>query len=118
VKRRNVLVYLSGKMTDPDPKMQAVHVLWAKAMAAVLWNMGFTVICPHANGPTEVNGCFCSYEDYLEGDLVILSRCDCIFMMRGWEESGGAKIECEFAFKNMLPIFKDIPSLIDFAERM
>jgi len=33
------------------------------------------------------------FEGWLERDLEILSRCDAIFMLKGWKQSRGAKRE-------------------------
>lgn len=39
-------------------------------------------------------------EDYLHIDLAMLSRCDAIYMLKGWEESEGAKLELKTAIES------------------
>ena len=114
--RRNVVVYLSGKLSDPNPKLQARNISCARVMSAILWNLGFTVICPHTNAPQAIVGCKCSYDDYLEGDIQLMLRCDCVFMMSGWMSSKGSVIEHQAAADKRLPIFYDTKALLKHAD--
>lgn len=38
-----------------------------------------------------------SYGDYMRADLRILLRCDVIYMLKGWEDSTGARVELSVA---------------------
>ena len=37
------------------------------------------------------------WENYMRGDIELLLSCDGIYMLKGWEESKGAKLEYEIA---------------------
>lgn len=45
-----------------------------------------------------------SWEDYMHIDFAMLEVCDVIYMMKGWEQSKGAKEELEHAKKLNLEI--------------
>ncbi len=95
-----VLVFLSGKYSgDIDENIQT-----ARNAAIKLWEKGYAVFCPHLNTAHFEIDCMCEYNDYLNGDLEILKRCDEIHMLPGWEKSTGAKIEHDFALKNDIVI--------------
>lgn len=115
--RRNTVVYVSGKMTAKDKQEEKNNILIALSVAAKLWNIGFTALCPHTNAPQPINGCGCRYEEYIEGDLELLSRCDAIFMLYGWEQSVGATLEHQEAEKLSLPIFYEIESLMRYFDK-
>ena len=78
----------------------------AELTAIDLWRIGFAVICPHKN-TALLDGTLGDDDSHiwLEGDLVMLERCDCIVMIPGWERSEGAKAEKEFAKERDIPVF-------------
>lgn len=114
--RRNIVVYLSGKLSDPNPVLQERNISCARVMSAILWNLGFTVVCPHINAPGNVIGCNCSYDDYLAGDIQLMLRCNCVFMMPCWKSSKGAVVEHQTAINRRLPIFYDTKALLKYAD--
>ena len=90
------LVFLSGKYSgDIEANIQT-----AREASIKLWEKGFVVFCPHLNTAHFDKDCKCTYEDYIEGDLLILKKCDMIVFLPGWEYSKGSQIEHEFALKN------------------
>ena len=99
---RNKIIYVAGAYS---PFVDEYHfrrgiddnIEDAEKMSIRLWEMGFTVICPHLNTAHFEQDCTCKYQDYIEGDLEILSRCDAIFMLPNWEYSKGATAELQFA---------------------
>ena len=67
-------VYLSGMITGDSNYRQKFN-----AMAEELLSYGYVVFNP-AVLPDGFD-----YEDYMDFDLLILSRCDAIFLMRDWK---------------------------------
>lgn len=114
ISRRNIVVYVSGKFSNPKWQEQKINILEALKMATKLWNIGFTAICPHTNAPQTENGCTCRYEEFLEGDIELLLRSDAILMLPGWEDSVGATIELQEAKKMGKPIFYRLEELASF----
>lgn len=49
-----------------------------------------------------------SYKQYIDHDLILLSICDAIYMLKGWEESRGASLELNYAMTTgMQVIFEE-----------
>jgi len=92
-----MILYLSG----PYRGDVAANVARAWMKAQSLWPR-FTVICPHCNSA------FMDGADFIAGDLEIIDRLlpsDGIYMMRGWEQSEGARLEHRQAIDRGLRIF-------------
>jgi hypothetical protein len=87
-----MIIYIAGPYRSKWGKLGIIRNIWkARKVAAELWRMGHTPICPHLNSalmdgivPDRV---------FLEGDIKILKRCDAIVMMPEWRDSEGAKDE-------------------------
>jgi len=108
------IAYIAGPYTANNDMEIEVNVSIACQVAWQLWQMGFSVICPHAN-----SGFFAhipnhkhlntSEVDFIQGDLEIISRFhggkDCLVMLPRWEESKGARAEREFARNRGLNVF-------------
>ena len=73
------------------------NVKIARQHAETLWRKGYAVFCPHLNS-AHMDG-VCPDDNFLNGDLEILSRCDFIYLLPGWETSIGARKEWELAQK-------------------
>ena len=89
-------VYLSGKITGDSNYRQKFN-----AMAEELLSYGYVVFNP-AILPDGFE-----YEDYMDLDLLILSRCDAVFLLRDWKNSLGAKREVEEAKRLGLQILTE-----------
>ena len=100
-KRRDILIYVAGQYKGDRDK----NILKARKVAIKLWEIGFAVICPHLNTIRFDEDCKVGYDDYIEGDLTILKKCDGIFMLKGWALSNGATIEHDVAYRLYLPVF-------------
>jgi hypothetical protein len=92
------LAFVSGPYTNASLWQQKQNIQAAERIAVLLWQMGYAVICPHAN--THFFDGAIKYETFLEGDYIILSKCDVIIMMPTWRQSRGANGEHEYALKH------------------
>lgn len=45
-----------------------------------------------------------THEEYMEKAIALLACCEGIYMLEGWENSKGAKIELDWAIRNKLTI--------------
>ena len=89
------LIFVSGPYRAPTKQGIDANIYAAMHAAKELWKSGFAVICPHAN-TANFDG-IVPDEIFLEGDLEILRRCDCIFMMANYKNSLGACGELRIA---------------------
>jgi hypothetical protein len=96
------LVYVAGPFRGPNAWEIKQNIRRAEALALLLWREGYAVICPHANtrffqgaAPDKV---------WLEGDLVMLRRCDRLVVTKDWRRSEGAQQEVEVARECGIPV--------------
>lgn len=106
-------IYISGKMTGcPDLNRQAFDAAEKRLTA-----QGHFAINPH-----RINALFgtaeelkCSYfalcarlaRAVMDADLAAVRSCDAIYMLRGWENSRGAKKELAEALKYGLQVMQE-----------
>jgi hypothetical protein len=82
-------VYLSGKITgDKHFKKK-----FLKAKVKLVKN-GYDVI-----NPCDIScyADFLSYEQFLHIDYALIDCCDCIYMLKDWKDSNGARLELNYA---------------------
>ena len=89
------IIYIAGPYRGASESAVFDNIMRAREAAQRLWSLGWVVICPH------LNSMFMTGQDnqFLKGDLEILSRCDAIFMLDGWKDSAGASLEYELAIE-------------------
>ena len=93
-------IYLSGKITG-----QADYLEKFAAAEERLANEGYDVI-----NPARVNDCLpksTSYWDYMRMDITMLEMADAIYMLKGWEDSKGARLEREIAEMRKIVIVEE-----------
>jgi hypothetical protein len=100
--RREIVkvIIVAGKYTSKSDWEKDQNIQKARAVARMLWYLGWAVICPHSNtsffGDNEENDPG-EREMWTQGVLELVSRSDAIYMMKGYEQSEGAKKELELA---------------------
>lgn len=104
-----MLIYVAG----PYRGNVEANVNQARAIAIELWQIGHAVICPHANSYRMDEGTTITNEQFIEGDLLMVARCDALVMTPDWENSTGARAEHAHATRLGLPIYvyPDVPGL-------
>lgn len=115
-----MLIYISGPYSEyTDHRTSIAHtrdenIAQARAIAIELWRLGHAVILPHGNTSLfDDDAPDISYETWIQGDLMMLARCDAIVMTPDWERSKGAKIEYEYAQQLGIPtsVYPNLPPL-------
>jgi hypothetical protein len=102
-----MIIYIAGLYSGNINE----NIANARKAAIGVWESGNVAICPHLNTAHFEIDASLDHDDYIEGDLKILARCDAILMLHNWKASKGAKIENQFAMEHKIPIFyyPDIP---------
>lgn len=105
----NKLVYISGAITGVDNYLDTF-----KQSESHLKSLGYEVINPaeilsHLPKTTP-------YEVYMNMSYEMLSTCNYIYMIDGWEESNGAKLELEYAREHEIEVL-NIESLEDLDKK-
>ena len=90
IKQPQPKCYISGAITHHDLKERMDTFDRA---AAVLEKAGYTPVNPFKNGVPQAE----HWTKHMRSDIGLLVQCDCIYMLKGWELSKGAKLEFDVA---------------------
>lgn len=99
-------IYISGKITG----LKNYRRLFKKAEKR-LTKKGFTVLNPVTIGdnlymPGNISE-EAKWKKYMKADLRAMLGCDGVYLLNNWEDSKGAKMECDIAVKCGMSIFKE-----------
>lgn len=90
--------YISGPISNKDPAIVSNNLQVFHIKAAELREHGLNVVNPAENGLPFGS----SWEDHMRVDLCNMLGCNSIYMLPGWTESRGARLEhrvaCELGF--------------------
>ena len=97
------LIYVAGpySATTENPSIEH-NIQNAWKVAFKYWQKGYAVLCPQAN--SYHMDAAAHYNDFIEGTMEMLERCDGVVMMTGWEKSVGARGEHARAKELKIPI--------------
>lgn len=106
-----MVVYIAGPFRAANSYDMECNIRRAEALALDVWRTGFAAaLCPHTNtrffqgaAPDKV---------WLEGDLVMLRRCDAVLLTPDWKKSKGAVEEVKHALRWDIPVFPDLFELV------
>lgn len=105
--RRDVkmpVVYIAGPYRAPTEFEVVRNIRRAEEVAVELWRSGCAVVCPHLN--TALLGGAVPDDTFIDGDLAILSRCDGLVTVVGWNASVGARAEVAQARHLGIPVLE------------
>lgn len=91
------VVFISGPYRASSWEGIEQNIQRAKQAAIKIWQSGDCAICPHMN-TAHFDG-LADDKMWLDGCLEIMSRCDEVFMLKGWEKSEGSLVEHKLALK-------------------
>lgn len=88
------IIYISGAITKVGVEKAMTRF---EDVESGLKDLGYEVINPCRTNATLPH---LSHEDYMVTSLAMLSLCDTIYMLKGWEDSDGAKEELQYALEH------------------
>lgn len=94
---KQLVIYVAGPYRAPSAKEISENVRRAEAVGQEILRRGHVALCPHSMTHDWDIGTGLADEVFLETDLVLLSRCDAICMVEGWDRSVGARAELDRA---------------------
>ena len=100
------VIYLAGAYRAATIREIVENINKAESWALQLWKAGAAVISPHMN--TRLFDGALPDEIWLQGDVEIMKRCDCMAVMPGWENSRGTReelIQARLIGNKKLPVF-------------
>ena len=88
----------------------------ARLMSMYYWHKGYAVICPHLNS-ANFDGLMPD-KSFLQGTMLMLSKCDVIAMHPNWELSPGCITEYNFMLNRedteiLKPDWTDVITILD-----
>lgn len=94
-------IYISRPVTGTDD-----YIYRFSKAEKILEESGYSVVNPvkvNAQLPEDT-----TYRQYMEVSLAMLGTCDAVYMMDGWKESKGAKLEYAYAVTLLgLKVYKE-----------
>lgn len=107
------MVYVAGPYTRPDP-VQNTHDTIHEANAiedygSVTCFIPHLTLLHHLVDPKPL-------EHWYEHDLATMARCDAVYRRPG--DSTGADGEVAYAIEKGIPVFYDVPSVLDWADKL
>lgn len=113
------VIYISGLFSSKaEPYSfweQECNVRVAEVEALAVWRAGHVALCPHTL--TRNYAGTLPYETWLTGELELLSRCDGMLLLRGWQDSPGARREKAHAESLGIPVSEDLQGLLERLEQ-
>lgn len=94
-------IYISGKISGTN--LTETRKRFA-AVAKVMKRIGVEPVNPLENGLSEHD----TWEAHIAKDIADLLKCKAIYMLQGWQDSKGARIEHYIATEIGLPIMYEI----------
>jgi hypothetical protein len=91
------VAYIAGKYRADTEWEVLTNIRTAEEYALKYSAIGYAVICPHKN--TAFQGGYLPDQYFLDATMELMRRSDVVVMIPGWEESEGATLEHNEAFK-------------------
>lgn len=111
------VIYIAGPYRDERGEFYVRrNILAAEDAAIKVWEMGGVALCPHKNSGGFGGALGIEDQTWLDGDLELLHRCDAIYMIPGWQSSGGANAEKKFAEMLGIPVLLTDGAVLSFIQ--
>lgn len=107
------VIYIAGKYSGKNGWEVKKNIMLAEEAAVEVWlTKKAAAICPHANTAHWTD--LLTHQEFIDGDLAIIDRCDAVYFLPGWSDSKGAVLENAHALNKGVPCFFSMLELHDF----
>lgn len=103
------LIYIAGPYRGASESDAWSNIMVARAAATQLWARGYIAFCPHLN--SMLMGGVAPDRAFIEGDLVILGKCDAVLTVGNWHLSEGTQAEMALAERLGIPVYRNMGDL-------
>ena len=108
-------MYVSGPIMYADADAEDQFKKWSKTLALLDWDPidprdipakcgGACITLPHE----DEKGMAHSWKCFLRYDLMAMLKCDGVFMIPGWHDSHGARLEMQTAVACGIPVYTNL----------
>ena len=104
-----MLIFVSGPYRADTEAGVARNIEAAREVAMDIWTKGHYALCPHAN--SAFMGGVVPDEQFLAGDLVMMSKCNAVCLVEGWSQSVGAVAEVKVARRLGIHIYGSVDEM-------
>ena len=109
------LIYIAGRYRDSRGEYYVrCNIREAERCALFVWQFGGVAICPHKNTAGLGGAYNIPDEVWLNGDMEIMSRCDAVWAIPGWDTSEGAMNEVKNAKVWGLPVLYNQAEVLEY----
>jgi len=108
------MIYIAGPYRAGNAWMVEKNIRAAEEISFQVYSHGAVAICPHTIS-RYMSGTL-SEGFWIEATLNMLSRCDAMVVVKGWEMSAGTLGEIEYAKKHNIAIFYDLKDFYDWLD--
>lgn len=112
-------VYVAGPFTAPNDEQIETNILAAEVVASEVISRTYRIVCvvPHSLGRTFKRGPG-SPDYWYRATLSLLTRCDALLLVPGWEDSKGTRAEVAWCREHGVPVFHEVDELLAWASEV
>lgn len=112
------LIYVAGKYRAATREAVAANIETARQVGIEAARLGWYPVIPHCNtAHMELETLEHCDQFWLAGTLELMTRCDAVVLVPGWETSEGTLGEIAKADQLQIPVYRTLdamPSAVDF----
>jgi hypothetical protein len=106
MKKFTQVAYIAGPYSNnSNNKSIEENINVATCIAVELWNDGIVALCPHMNTAGFEKLTKLSNREFVDGDLLLVERCDMVILTPDWYVSKGAIREVARAIELDIPFY-------------